>query len=130
MHELSLMQGLISQVEAVAEEQHARKVLRIVVTIGPFSGVVVDSFQFAFDALRGESRLLQQAELLIDVPSPVFTCSSCGRQTRGTEDIKLPAGGLLQLNPFAQDMKCPHCATGTLYPSGGDEIMLMHMEME
>ncbi len=131
MHEFSLMQGLISEIEVIAEEHHALKILRIVVRIGPFAGVVIDSFQFAFDVLRDHYVILRQAELQIDIPPAVFTCVLCGRQSQEqTENKAARPDNPFPVSLLGKDMKCPHCGTGTLYPSGGDEIVLMQIEME
>ena len=39
MHELSICQALIGQVEKVARENHAQRVVSIVIAVGPLSGV-------------------------------------------------------------------------------------------
>ena len=54
MHELSLAHSLIDQILDLAAEHQASRVLRVRVTLGPFSGVVRDSFEFGFNVLKKE----------------------------------------------------------------------------
>ena len=51
MHELSLVQGLLSQLQTLAQQHSAISISRVRVEVGPFAGIVIDSFQFAFDIL-------------------------------------------------------------------------------
>lgn len=133
MHELSLVQGLFSQIRDIARENRAQKVLKVLVEIGPFSGVVVDSFCFAFDALKKEDRLFEEAVLEIKTPSPRFRCSSCLKEktypltnengTDQREDFQHPVG-------IFPRIQCPYCGKEGLYPVGGDDILLLQIEME
>ncbi len=130
MHELSLVQGLFSQVKEAASRHHARKVTRVVVKIGPYSGVVMDSFTFAFEVLKEDEELLRHAHLEIIRPGARLCCSLCGREVdaeSGHPDFK---DETLQSQLFSKEKTCPHCGKGNLYPSGGDEILLMQIEME
>ena len=69
MHELSLAQGLLDQLLALAELHDAEKVLIVRVQIGDRAGIVVDSFQFGFDAVKTEYRITKNANLEIqEVP--------------------------------------------------------------
>jgi len=128
MHEVSLVQGLMEQVRQIAAENHAGAVTRIKVLIGPFSGVVLDSFSFAFEALSREDGLFRQSRLEIDAPGPVFRCRSCGTRVEDEEtagsDQEFRRQGLFAMR------KCPSCGKEELVPDGGDEILLVQVEME
>ncbi len=52
MHELSLAQGLLNQLQELAAIHGAEKILYARVNIGRASGIVVDSFVFGFDAIK------------------------------------------------------------------------------
>ena len=67
MHELSLAQGLLTQLEELATTHNATTVHVVRVEIGEQSGIVVDSFCFGFDALKKETPLTENAELQIDI---------------------------------------------------------------
>ncbi len=69
MHELSLAQGLLTQLHDLAARHQARRIIRIRVEIGPLSGIVVDSFEFGFNCLSAESPLTKDAELNITIPA-------------------------------------------------------------
>ncbi len=65
MHELSLVQGLLGQLESLAGQHGASRILRVQVSIGEESCIVEDSFRFGFDAVKTESSLTREAELQI-----------------------------------------------------------------
>ncbi len=130
MHELSLVQGLFSQVKELAFQHQARKVTRIVVKIGPFSGVVMDSFTFAFEVLKEDEELLRHAHLEIIRPGARLCCNLCQREVDAEKEDLDFKGDMLPGQLFSKEKTCPHCGKGSLYPSGGDEILLMQIEME
>ena len=49
MHELSLAKSLLDQVSDLAREHNSTSVTKVKVILGPFSGVVADSFDFGFN---------------------------------------------------------------------------------
>ncbi len=128
MHELSLVQELLSQVMKVAEEHKAHKVNKIEVLIGPFAGVVLDSFSFAFDTLKQENPLLKNTVLSIETPRARFRCTSCKATIEQDVDegLALPFAGPVLVSARS----CPLCKKGELYPEGGDEILLIQIELE
>ncbi len=66
MHELSLAQGLIDQLQELARDHGAEKIFQVWVNIGGASGIVVDSFAFGFDAVKMDLPLTVQAVLKIN----------------------------------------------------------------
>ncbi|MGL1930722.1 MAG: hydrogenase maturation nickel metallochaperone HypA [Desulfotalea sp.] len=115
MHEMSLVQNLFVQLQDLAKENNATKVIRVAMDIGPLSGVVLDSFQFGFDVLSADTPLCKDAVLDVFIPPVTFTCTECGEKTESLES-KLEA--------------CPKCDDTFLIPSGGDELVLRQVEME
>ena len=61
MHEMSLAQGMIRQVLALAQKHQAGRIASITVLLGPFSGVVAESFAFGFEVLKKEEPCLAGA---------------------------------------------------------------------
>ena len=59
MHEMSLVQGLLQQLQTIARENNATKVLRLTMSVGPLAGVVIESFTFGFDILSQEDDLVR-----------------------------------------------------------------------
>ncbi len=118
MHELSLVENLFTQLEQLLKENNAQKVLRVKVEIGAFSGVVLDSFQFAFTVLRENplySPWAESAKLEMSAPKPQYICECGHLQERG----KLEPG------------ICDICGSSFLTPAvGGKDIILQQVEME
>ncbi|MDR2549123.1 MAG: hydrogenase maturation nickel metallochaperone HypA [Desulfobulbus sp.] len=128
MHELSLAQSLITQILALAAEHGACKVSRVVVTLGPFSGVVRDSFEFGFSILKQEQEPVRDAHLELETPDPEYRCLDCGKVAvipfpRQSDRLELARCGLAT-------KKCPWCGSNRLSPQGGTELILNQLEME
>ena len=58
MHEMSLAQGLIEELSALASKNKALRIVQVRVVLGPFSGVVADSFSFGFNVLKKREPLM------------------------------------------------------------------------
>ena len=65
MHEVSIIQSLMDQVERFAAEYSMIKVTRVVVRIGDQTGVCKESLQFAFVAIS-QGTLVEGAEFVIE----------------------------------------------------------------
>ncbi|UKL13591.1 hydrogenase maturation nickel metallochaperone HypA/HybF [Dissulfurimicrobium hydrothermale] len=115
MHELSLAQAVIDEIVQLAREHKADKVLKVRVMIGALSGVVKDSFAFGFKAMAMTNEITKGAALVIETPAVPYRCIGCGHEFK-TE------GG----RPDC----CPRCGARDVFPQGGDELLLMQVEME
>jgi len=116
LHELSLAQALIDQVKLLLKEHNANKVLRISVEIGPFSGIVIDSFEFGYYALIKEEPSFIDSKLEIITPPALYQCVFCGRKFKEDE--------------LTKDKRCPFCKDSFLTPVGDGDILLKEVEME
>ncbi len=67
MHELSLAQGLLTQLGELATTHGATKIITVKVSVGNDSGIVVDSFSFGFNAIKAEDELTAHAILEISL---------------------------------------------------------------
>ncbi len=114
MHEMSLVQGLLGQLQSLAIEHKKSKVISVSMEIGPFSGVVIDSFQFGFDILAKEDALTHDAELKISSPVASYRCCGCGKQIKSEQ----------------RPDSCPHCSETLFSPEGSDDLILLQVEME
>jgi len=128
MHELSLAQSLIDQLLTLARENQATQVNRVLVTLGPFSGIVRDSFEFGFNALKASHALTRRAVLELETPDPVYICLDCERVSvipfaTATDQMEMGPG-----HPYPK--KCPWCCLTRLSPKGGTELILNQVEME
>ena len=128
MHELSLAQSLIDQLLGLAEEHKASQINKVLVTIGPFSGVVRDSFEFGFNALKKDHPITRAAELELETPDPVYLCLDCDKVS--VIPFSRPSSLFDQHSFSPHPKKCPWCGLNRLSPKGGKELLLNHVEME
>ena len=115
MHEISLVQGLLQQLHALARENQTSRVLRLTMVIGPLSGVVIDSFKFGFDILSKEDDLVRDSVLDIIIPKVTYRCSNCSHSVQTTGE---------------RPEQCSACGDTLLIPEGGDDLVLQQVEME
>lgn len=113
MHELALCQGLMNQVERIARRERAGRITRILLSIGPLSGVEAtllrDAFPIAAAGTVAEGAVLDVQEQPVQV-----RCLSCGAESEA------PANRLL----------CAACGDYRTRLISGDEMLLMSVELE
>lgn len=80
MHELSVCLALMSQVGRIAGEHGARRVEKIVLQIGPLSGVEPALLRNAFP-LAAAGTTAEGADLVIEHSAIVVECTGCGART-------------------------------------------------
>jgi hydrogenase nickel incorporation protein HypA/HybF len=114
VHEFSLAQGLIKQLQQLAAQHGAGKIITVRVDVGRLSGIVIDSFSFGFEVLARENRLTENAVLEIKEIEPVSRCLDC--------EASFP--------PAGPDPSCPRCASKKVVPAGGNDLILTQVEME
>ena len=111
MHELSVCQALISQVEELAQREMAQRVERVRVGIGPLSGVEPQLLQHAYP-LAAAGTLAENSELEIENRPIRVHCPTCGK----TSDAS------------ASRLLCAHCGDWQTTLVSGDELMLLQVE--
>ena len=113
MHELSVCLALLQQVERVAREHNARSIDRIVVRVGPLSGVEPDLLKNAYPiAVAGT--IAEDAELEIEIADILVRCSRCEAESRAT----------------VNKMLCAECGDYRTILVSGDEMILQRVELE
>lgn len=113
MHELSVCQALLTQVESVAREQNARQVLSVSLGIGPLSGVEPALLSQAWP-LAAAGTVADNAELLIEERPVRVRCSQCGKDSDAT----------------ANRLLCAHCGDWRTQLLSGDDLLLLQVELE
>ena len=111
MHELSVCQNLVMQVERIAREQNAR-VSSITIKIGPLSGVEAALVEQAYP-LAVAGTCLSAARLIIDSLPVRVHCHVCQQDT-----VAAP-----------NRMLCAHCGDWRTELLSGDELLLSSVEL-
>jgi len=112
MHELSICQSLLSQVHQYAVENHAKFVERIIVRVGPLSGIEPNLLAHAFTIAR-EGTIAAQAELSVEILPIRISCRTCGAESEVEPNCLL----------------CQVCGDWHTQLLSGDEILLASIEM-
>ncbi|NKN32908.1 hydrogenase maturation nickel metallochaperone HypA [Marichromatium bheemlicum] len=112
MHELSVCQALLDQVERIADEHGATRVERILLRIGPLSGVEPSLLEHAYPLAAAGTRA-EHAILAIE-PAPVRVhCLDCGAESAAVPNRLL----------------CGRCAGYRTRLVSGDEMLLANLEL-
>jgi hydrogenase nickel incorporation protein HypA/HybF len=111
MHELSVCQALIDQIESIAKEHHARQVNEIFVEIGPLSGVEAPALEQAFD-IASAGTVADGAKLMIRSIPVRVSCRECGAIS----------------NALPSRLVCGVCGDWRTQLVSGDEMLLASLE--
>ncbi len=130
MHEMSLAQGLIEELSALASKNKALRIVQVRVVLGPFSGVVADSFSFGFNVLKKREPLMAEALLLLDTPEPQYECQDCGKIVNLPQREQIDKLEMAWASLSFSQKKCSFCASFRLSPIGGTELILQQVIME
>jgi hydrogenase nickel incorporation protein HypA/HybF len=112
MHELSVCRGLLREVERAAATHAARGISRIVIVVGPLSGVDAALLTRAFDAACAGT-LAAGAALDVEIPPIRVRCEACGRESAAS----------------ANRLACRDCGDGRVRLLSGDELLLKRVEL-
>jgi hydrogenase nickel incorporation protein HypA/HybF len=113
MHELSVCQGLLDQVESIAVQHGAQRINAITLHIGALSGVEPELLQQAFTLARAGG-VAAQATLIIEALPIRVNCQACGRDSEALPNRLL----------------CGHCGDFHTRLISGDELLLARVEMD
>lgn len=112
MHEVAIMTETVAIACTTAQQQQAKKILKLTMRIGVMSGVVPEALVFAFDTITAGT-LAAQAKLEIETVPLTCFCTVCDR-------------------PFsAPDMfcECPDCGSPSQVILEGKEVELKSLEV-
>lgn len=113
MHELSIAEALVKQVEAIVVREGATKVLSITVEVGALSGVDPDALATAFPFVAENSPATGKATLQIVTSPATVICGDCGTQQ---EESAATA--------------CGKCGSANLAFNGGRDLTFRSVELE
>jgi len=113
VHELSVCQALLRQVNDIAMDSGAGAVEHITIEAGPLSGVEPDLLVRAFEVLRASRRATAQASLSIESPAVIIRCTHCRKES-----------------PTAPNrLVCPLCGDFRTRVMTGDELRLRRVAL-
>ena len=113
MHELSVCLALIDQVERIARDRNSSSVSRIVIKLGPLSGIEPQLLRRSYP-MAATGTVAEHAELTIDTAKVVVHCSQCG------SDSEVATNRLL----------CGSCGDYRTRIVSGDEMILQSVELQ
>jgi hydrogenase nickel incorporation protein HypA/HybF len=114
MHELSVCQGLLREVEAVARDHSAERVLSVVLRIGPLAGVEPTLLEEAF-TLASAGTLVAGSKLVIEQAALRLQCTECGQQAQARS---------------INCLTCPTCGSWRTRVLEGEELLLTRVELQ
>jgi hydrogenase nickel incorporation protein HypA/HybF len=112
VHELSVCQALIGQVETVARGRGATAVKSVLVRLGPLSGVEAMLLEQAYP-LASAGTVAEDSRLLIESAPIRVRCETCGAETEAEPNRLI----------------CATCGDYHTRLVSGDEMMLMSVEL-
>ncbi len=112
MHEMSLCYGLLSQVEAIAQQRHAKQVTKIIVHIGALAGVEPRLLASAFEMVK-IGTIAETAELVLDTHPIRVLCQQCHTESEVSVNRLL----------------CLQCGSWQTRVISGDELLLASVEL-
>ncbi len=113
MHEMSIAQALLKTVLHEAANRQLGRITRIVVRIGPFSGIMTEALHFGFEAIRRDTPLAATT-LAIEEAAAQARCQNCDHAF----DLYEPV------------FSCPRCGSDRLTINGGDDLHIAYLEVE
>jgi hydrogenase nickel incorporation protein HypA/HybF len=112
MHEFSVCIALMEQVESIAREHRAHRVDRIVLQLGPLSGVEAQLLEHAWP-LAAAGTIAAAAALVIETAPVRVKCTRCGCVSEARPNRLL----------------CADCGDYRTQLVSGDELLLVNLEL-
>ena len=113
MHELSVCQALVRQLDDIVLREHATSITQVVVRIGPLSGVEAQLLRHAFP-LASAGTVAANAELVLETLPIRVCCERCGAESEATVNRLI----------------CGVCGDYHTRLLSGDELLLAQVELE
>lgn len=114
MHELGIVDGVLSTVRATVLHEGATRALGVTLRIGDMTEVVRESLDFAWDVLREEDPLTADCVLTVEEVHPTSVCRACGAS----------------FDHDTRHLRCPACGSGDTRLLHGRELDIVSVEIE
>lgn len=113
MHEFSIIQSMIPQIEEFLVQGNYRKVKRILLEVGVMSGVIQDALEFAYD-ICSKGTPIEGAVLSIRMMPVIASCEKC----------------FVKFEIQDYSYICPQCSGIDLKLLSGKELTIKEIEVE
>jgi len=113
MHEFSIVQSLLNLIEEYARENNAKRVTKVVVSVGVLSGVEPHLLEMAFNTFK-EGTVAEKAELVMETEKLRIKCMECGKESEKEE----------------MNVVCPKCGSLNTQIIAGQDMFLKSLELE
>lgn len=114
MHELSIVQSVVSAVTDWLAEHPVHRVQAVTLRVGALSGVVEGALQFGYE-IATQNTPLAGSRLIVQPQPVVIFCAACAE--------------LAEL-PGVQSFRCPRCGEPSSDVRHGRELELESLEVE
>jgi len=112
MHEYSVVQALLEQIENIAQENDSDEVTKIIVKIGVMSGIEAHLLEIAFNTFK-EKTVCDSAEFIINIQPVIIHCRECNEKSE------------LEKIHYC----CLNCSSTNVEIIDGEDMFLMSLEM-
>ncbi len=113
MHELSICQELISQVEEITSKHQVVSIIKIRLQVGPLSGVEIPLLKRAYPVAAAGS-IAEHASLELETMPILIRCRNCKAETEAT----------------INNLLCRKCGDNQTELVSGDEMLLSSIEFD
>ncbi len=113
MHELSIADSILNIVIDETKVKNLPEVKAIGLKIGVLSGILPDSLQFGFDAIKTDTPL-KRTKLEIEVIPISGSCESCSESFKVNDLI----------------FECPNCKSSSIKMEQGQELDIAYLEVD
>ena len=112
MHELSIAQALLDQLQSIAKREKS-SITGITISIGTLSGVDAEALEQAF-RIASEGTPFENSRLDINTVAARVVCHSCKKES----------------SPDFPFLVCEHCGSFDLEITAGRDMLLQSVELE
>ena len=112
MHELSVCQALVEQLQDIAREHGAASIERVVLRIGPLSGIEIPLLEHAYP-VAAAGTVAENAELIIERMAVRVRCSQCDAESEAAPNRLI----------------CSRCGDFRTSVVSGEEMILASVEL-
>ena len=113
MHEYSIVQALLEQIETIADENNTDKVTKVITKIGVMSGVEPHLLETAFNTFK-EKTICENAEFVMNIQPLKLLCKECHKESE----------------PKRVEYCCLECKSLNVEVIDGEDMYLMSVEMD